>query len=68
MNGTAISHIKAEEEERIRRLIDEATRLQLSRTTEYLRGHRRDLVDIAVRERTTPEPSKLPSPFVYAMQ
>lgn len=63
-----ISQVKAEEQERISRLIDEATKLGLSRTSEYLLSHQADLVLVAVRERTTPEPSKLPSPFVYAMQ
>jgi hypothetical protein len=67
-NEAVISRIKTEEEERINRLIDEATSLQLSRSSEYLRSHKQDLVLVAVRERTTPEPSKVPSPFVYAMQ
>ena len=67
-NEAVILRIKTEEEERINRLIDEATSLQLSRSSEYLRSHKQDLVLIAVRERTTPEPSKVPSPFVYAMQ
>jgi hypothetical protein len=67
-DGVDISGLKAEEEARINLLIKEATNLQLSRTSDYLRSHRQDLVLIAVRERTTPEPSKLPSPFVYAMQ
>jgi len=66
--GAELSQIKAEEEERINRLISEATSLQLSRASEYLRDHKQDLILVAVRERTTPEPSKLPSPFVYAMQ
>ena len=67
-NEAVILRIKTEEEERINRLIDEATSLQLSRSSEYLRSHKQDLVLVAVRERTTPEPSKVPSPFVYAMQ
>ncbi|MGC1861743.1 MAG: hypothetical protein WA733_11615 [Methylocystis sp.] len=67
-NKAEIPQVKTEEEERINRLIDEATTLQLSRTSKYLRSHKQDLVLVAVRERTTPEPSKLPSPFVYAMQ
>ena len=67
-NKAEIAQVKTEEEERINRLIDEATTLQLSRTSKYLRSHKQDLVLVAVRERTTPEPSKLPSPFVYAMQ
>ena len=67
-NEAEISRLKTEEEDRINRLINEATNLQLSRTSEYLRSHRQELVLLAVRERTTPEPSKLPSPFVYAMQ
>lgn len=67
-NEAVISRIKTEEEGRINRLIDEATSLQLSRSSEYLRSHKQDLVLVAVRERTTPEPSKVPSPFVYAMQ
>jgi hypothetical protein len=66
--ASELSKVKAEEEERIGRLIEEARNLGLSRTSEYLLSHRADLVLVAVRERTTPEPSKLPSPFVYAMQ
>jgi hypothetical protein len=68
MEKAEISRIKAEEEKRISRLIDEAARLRLARTVHYFRSRQRDLVAVAVRERTTPEPPKLPSPFVYAMQ